>query len=189
MDSPKRSGWDNAYSKRGEGLRAASKLLAESLPLLPVGKALDIACGDGRNSIFLAKNAYYVDAIDFSSVALENGKKMASEAGVRVNFIQADLEDYLIKPNQYDLIVDFNYLERSLIQGIKSGLKKGGYIVFETFTLEQRSIGHPKNSKYLLGPNELLDLFDGFHIVYYREVVLEEAGQKKAIASLVGRKR
>ena len=70
---------------------------------------------------------------------------------------------------------------------IKKGLKSGGYLIFETYTLEQQEFGPPRNPDFLLGPNELLRLFNDLHIVYYREGVVEE-GRKKAIASLVGKK-
>lgn len=189
MKSIKQSGWDNKYSRQsGVCLRPASQLLLDNLPLMPVGKSLDIACGEGRNSIFLAKNGYDVDAIDYSSIAIKNGKKLSDEAGVQVNFMRADMEEYVIKPQTYDLIVNFYYLDRSIIHGIRNGLKKNGFILFETFTSEQKTIGYPKNPDFLLAPNELLALFDGFHILYYREAVVEKDGQKKALASLVASK-
>lgn len=190
MASIKQSDWENRYSdQNGLSVRPAGKLLVDNLSLLTVGRSLDIACGEGRNSIFLAKKGYHVDAVDYSSNAIKNGRILSDEAGVKVNFMQADLEEYLIRPNYYDLIVNFNYLDRSIIPGIKNGLKKSGFIVFETFTIEQKFFGHPKNPDYLLAPNELLSMFDEFHIIYYREAVVEEEGKKKAIASLVASKK
>lgn len=153
---------------------------------MPRGKALDIACGEGRNALFLEKNGYDVDAIDISSVAIERGAKEAEEE-VRINFIQADLEGYQIPIETYDLIINFNYLQRSLVPAIKRGLKKGGVVVFETYTLEQQAIGHPKNPEFLLKPNELLRLFSDLHIFFYREGIFEEGG-KRAIASLAGKR-
>lgn len=168
-------------------LRGPNKLLLELFHLLPKGKALDIACGEGRNAIFLAKNGYSVDAIDISGVAIERGKKAAEENNVKVNFIRADLESHQIPAEIYDLIVNFNYLQRTVVPEIKKGLKNGGVVIFETFTLEQQAIGSPKNPDFLLKPNELLKLFEGIHIFYYREGVFEEE-RKKAIASLAGKK-
>lgn len=180
--------WDRKYAT-GEYTSSnnPSPLLIKLLKLLPKGKALDIACGEGRNAIFLAKNGYDVDAIDISGVAIERGKKKAAKNKVKVNFIQADLEDYRMPAETYDLIVNFNYLQRTLIPAIKNGLKKGGVVVFETFTLEQQAIGPPKNPVFLLKPNELLKLFEGMHIFYYREGIFEEE-RKKALASLAGKR-
>ncbi len=69
----------------------------------------------------------------------------------------------------FDLIINFNYLERSLIPKMKSALRVGGHIVFETYLIDQREIGHPKNPEYLLQHNELLDHFREFRVLCYRE--------------------
>lgn len=179
--------WDRKYSE-GEYLseRNPSRLLAEFLPLIPVGKALDIACGEGRNAIYLARHGFEVDAIDISEVAINRGREAAGD--LRINFVAADLEGFKIPANTYDLIINFNYLQRSLISEIKKGLKVGGYLIFETYTLEQQKFGPPRNPDFLLGPNELLRLFNDFHIIYYREGVVDEGERRKAVASLVGRK-
>ena len=180
--------WDTKYSI-GEYISAKgpSKLLIELFHLLPRGKALDVACGEGRNAIFLAKNGYDVDAIDISGVAVERGRSTAEQDNVKVNFMQADLENYQIPEETYNVIINFNYLQRTLAPTIKRGLKRGGVLIFETFTLEQQGIGPPKNPEFLLKPNELLKLFEGLHIFFYREGIFEEE-RKKAIASLAGKK-
>ncbi len=179
--------WDRKYSE-GEYLseRNPSRLLSEFLPSIPVGRALDIACGEGRNAIYLARHGFEVDAIDISEVAINRGRGAAGD--MRINFIATDLEGFKIPANTYDLIINFNYLQRSLVQEIKKGLKGGGHIIFETYTLEQQKFGPPRNPDFLLGPNELLRLFNDFHIVYYREGVVKEGERKKAVASLIGKK-
>ena len=178
--------WDTRYSTGDyTSSKDPSRILIQLLSILPKGKALDIACGEGRNGIFLAKNGYEVDSIDISSVALERGGEAARREDLKINFVQTDLENYQIPPETYDLIINFNYLQRSLVPAIKRGLKKGGVVVFETYTLEQQAIGHPKNPEFLLKSNELLHLFSDLHIFFYREGIFEEGG-KKAIASLAG---
>ncbi len=75
-------------------------------------------------------------------------------------------------------MVNFNFLDRGLIAHMKSALKPGGHIVFETFLIDQREIGHPKNPAYLLGHNELLELFREFRVLYYREGrIVEQSGE------------
>ncbi|OGP65812.1 MAG: hypothetical protein A3K22_05110 [Deltaproteobacteria bacterium RBG_16_42_7] len=181
--------WDDKYlSGEYASARGPSKLLVELLYCLPTGRALDIACGEGRNAIFLAKNGYDVDAVDSSGVAIERGIATAAKDNVKVNFVQADLEQYQIPAESYDLIINFNYLQRTLAPAIKRGLKRGGVVVFETYTLEQQAIGPPKNPEFLLKPNELLKMFEGLHIFFYREGIFEEEGRKKAIASLAGKR-
>ena len=166
--------------------RDPSGLLVDFIPSLPVGRALDIACGEGRNAIYLAREGFDVDAIDISDAALNKGR--AAVGGLKINFIAADLEVFQIPENSYDLIINFNYLQRSIVPGIKRGLRVGGYIIFETYTLEQQQFGSPRNPEFLLKPNELLSMFKDLHITYYREGVVEEGGRKKGIASLVGKK-
>ena len=129
-----------------------------------------------------------MDAVDSSGAAIERGKRMAAKKGAAVNFIHADLEEFKIAPQSYDLIVNFYYLQRTIIPGIKNGLKKNGVILFETYTVEQRAIGPPNNPDYLLCPNELLKLFDGLHVVFYREGVFDEGGRKKGVASIIARR-
>lgn len=178
--------WDERYSK-GDNVpeRNPSRLLLDFSYMLPKGRAMDIACGEGRNAIYLARQGYQVDAIDISEVAIKNARAVAK--GLNINLVVADLEKFSIPEDTYDLIVNFYYLQRSIIPDIKKGLKKGGFVVFETYTIEHQSIGHPKNPEFLLKPNELLRLFNDLHIVYYREGVTE-GEEKKGIASLVGKK-
>jgi hypothetical protein len=111
---------------------------------------------------------------------------LAREAGVTIKAQVGDLEgDYRIAKGAYDLIICFNYLQRSLVPQMKGGLRKGGMIVYETYIVDQARFGKPKNPDYLLKHNELLDLFREFRCLRYREGVVE--GQK-AIASIVAEK-
>jgi len=111
--------WDRKYSE-GEYVSGVnpSRLLTELLPLIPLGKALDIACGEGRNSIYLARQGFEVDAVDISGVAIKRGREAAN--GLSVNFIAQDLESFRIPTDTYDLIINFNYIQRTLVQDIKA---------------------------------------------------------------------
>lgn len=91
-----------------------------------------------------------------------------------ISWQQADLETIELPKSTYDLIVNLNYLQRSLIPQIKTSLKPGGHVIFETFLIGQEMIGHPKNPAYLLGHNELLDLFRDFRVLCYREGKVSE---------------
>ncbi len=181
--------WDKRYIEMGEDGQPPCRLLQELISTLPAGRALDIAAGRGRNAIFLAQHGYHVDSLDSSSVAMEKGRKLADKAGVSVNFINADLESYIIAEDSYDLIINFNFLERSLIPSMKKGLKKGGAILFETFTVDQKEIGPPTNRDYLLAHNELLSLFSDLYITFYREGIFAAEDRKKALAAIGARKK
>jgi tellurite methyltransferase len=155
--------------------------------LLP-GRALDIACGRGRNSLFLAERGFDVVAMDISPVALAEGRKQAGEKSLSISWQQADLEEIELSAATYDLIVNFNYLQRSLVPRIKTSLKPGAHFIFETYLIDQQAIGHPKNPAYLLGHNELLELFSGVRMLYYREGKFTEGDQEAYRAGLFGQK-
>jgi tellurite methyltransferase len=161
--------------------------LKEHVDILPKGRALDIAMGEGRNAVFLAKNGFEVDGCDISEVAISKAQQLARENNVVINTFTADLETYKLPEDAYDVILCFYYLQRDLVPQIKSALKPGGMVVFETYTTEnlEREFEGPKNEDYLLKPNELLKYFIDLKIVYYRELVLNN---KKAVASIIARK-
>jgi len=180
------------WNKRYEGKEFAlgkepNPFLKKYLPFLPKGKALDIAAGEGRNAVFLATHGFEVDAVDISEKGLKKTRRLAKEEGVRVHTILSDLDVYPIDKKKYDLIVNFYFLRRSLLPRMKMGLKRGGKVIFETYTLEQKTLGAegPKQAKYFLKPNELLRLFKDFRILFYREGIFREGGRRKAVASLI----
>jgi SAM-dependent methyltransferase len=183
--------WDERYRRRGFVFpKRPHPFLKKNLRLLPKGRALDLAAGEGRNAIFLAEKGFEVDAVDISEVALKKARQWARAKGLRIRTFVADLDTYSIDEEGYDVIANFYFLRRRLIPKIKKGLKKGGKVIFETYLLEQRTIGvaGPKNPRYFLKPNELLDWFRDFRVLVYREGVFREGGRKKAIASLVAEK-
>lgn len=186
-----RKRWDKKY--RGEALadgREPNPFLKRHGRFPDRGRALDLACGEGSNAVFLAKQGWEVDAVDISPVGLRKARNLAKQAGVKVNLIQADLDSYRISGEEYDQITVFYFWDRRLIPRLKKGLKKGGRILFETYTLETLLLGleGPREARYLLKANELLDFFRDFRVLFYREGVFREAGRRKAIASLIVQK-
>src|SRR5216683_1258485 len=114
-------GWDERYKSR---LRAAEDLEATPTPLLTEaamklapGKALDLACGTGRNALWLAEHGWSVTAVDGAATAIEILRQRASERRIDVDNKVADLErgDFLIEPSAYDLIAICYYLQRDLL--------------------------------------------------------------------------
>lgn len=183
--------WDERFKGKGFAFgKEPNPFLKKHIHLLPKGKALDIAAGEGRNAVFLARQGFDVDAVDISWVGLKKAQKLAGEIGVKINTTYADLNAYQIEKEKYDLIANFYFLRRSLISQIKKGLRKGGWVIFETYILEQRNIGTegPKDPKYFLKPNELLRLFKDFRVLFYREGIFKEGGRRKAVASLIAEK-
>lgn len=184
--------WDRRYRERKLDLNQdANTILKKYLRLLPKGKALDLAAGEGRNAVFLAEHGFEAEAIDISPVAISRARKLARARGVSIKAIAADLDAHPIPEGKYGVILNFYFLDRRLIPGIKKGLKKGGMVVFETYTAEQKKLGTggPGQAQYLLKPNELLRLFREFQVLFYREGVFREGGKRRALASLIAQKR
>jgi tellurite methyltransferase len=101
-----------------------ARLLVDNIHLLPVGRALDVAMGTGRNAVYLAKKGFDVEGVDISSEAVRSALDQAREAGVTLKARVADLKrDYHIEKSAYDVIICFNYLQRSFITQIKDGLR------------------------------------------------------------------
>lgn len=181
--------WDKRYDQESDVSKEPSLFLKQQFHELPRGMALDLAMGTGRNAIFLAENGYVVDGIDSSEVAVEKVRSFAQRESLPINAKQADLTNYQIVENTYDVILNFYFLERSLFPHIMKGLKQGGMLLFETYTIEQPEYGRPHNPAYLLKPNELLQSFIDLHIIYYHERIDKQKGGTKAIASLLAQKR
>ena len=126
--------------------------LVENIGLLPKGRVLDVAMGNGRNAIYLAKAGFEVEGVDMSPEAVNMALESSQKAGVAIRAKVADLEsDYQIEKGDYDVIICFNYLQRSLIPQIKDGLRPGGMVVYETFIVDQAQFGRPRNPEYLRG--------------------------------------
>lgn len=148
------------------------------------GNALDIACGVGRNTHFLARNGYRVDAVDISDYALSQVEELEN-----ICKIETDLDSYNLELEKYDVIININYLSRRLFPQIKEALNSGGVLIYETFIVAHGDFNQPANQEFLLRKNELLHAFIGLDIIYYEERDdINLRGEKTRVASLVARK-
>jgi len=163
-----------------------SDFLVANIELLPKGKALDVAMGNGRNALYLAKRGFDVDGVDVSEEVVASALLSAKKAGVMINGQVADLErGYRLKRNAYDIVICFNYLHRPLIPQIKAAVKGDGFIVYETFMVDQVQFGRPSNPDHLLKYNELLEMFRDFRCLRYHEGIFPGP---KAVAGIIAQK-
>lgn len=128
--------------------------------LLSGRRALDIACGEGRNSVFLAAHGFSVTGIDISEVGLAKAAVRAAEAGVEVEFICADLDEYPLS-GCFDLVLNFNFLQRPLIPVAIGLLPPGGLLLIDTL-LARADIPPASSPDFHLQPGELPRLFAPF---------------------------
>jgi len=169
-----------------ENIFKPAQFLVENVNLLPKGQVLDVAMGTGANAVYLARTGFEVEGVDISAEAVNTALELARKSGVNLKARLADLEsNYRIRKSSYDVIICFKYLQRSLIQQMKDGLRTGGMVIYETFIVDQARFGKPKNPDHLLKHNELLDLFRDFRCLRYREGIFES---RKALASIIAEK-
>ena len=164
--------WDQQHlnSPRADPPSAFLREIIESNAWqLPHGTALDIACGQGSNAIYLAQLGYAVRAVDISKAALEHAQRRSQQQELQIDWQHCDLETAGLPSGDFDLLISFNYLQRSLFRAMQESVKLGGHVIVETYLIDQAAIGHPKNPDYLLHHNELLSNFRAFRVLFYRE--------------------
>lgn len=156
--------WDQRYSGPEHFFSVGpSRLLANSLEhilsLVPGRRALDLACGEGRNCIYLAQHGFDATGVDISPRGLERGRRRAAEVGVSVDFVEADLDQW--RPQGvYHLILNFNFLMRELIPSLVEVLAPGGILLMETILDAPGADGHRKD--FLLQSGELRRIFEAY---------------------------
>jgi tellurite methyltransferase len=154
--------WDARYRSQEEP-KDPSPLLLKIATRLPPGRALDLACGTGRNAIWLAERGWTVTAVDGAPAAIEILRQRSNRVDARV----ADLEkhEFVIEPSAWDLIVICCYLQRDLIEPAKLGLAAGGVLL--QVALVAAPGEEPTHKR--LGPGELDHYFEGWEILHRRE--------------------
>jgi SAM-dependent methyltransferase len=126
----------------------------------PAGCALDLACGAGRNAVYLAMQGLQVTGIDRLAEALDHAHDLAQRSGVQIETRQHDVETGGLPPGETaDVVVVVRYLERSLFPAIAAAVRPGGLLVYETFTRAQAALGHPRNPRFMLDAGELAGAF------------------------------
>jgi tellurite methyltransferase len=181
--------WDERYSgeNRHSNFEQPRPFLIRHAELLPTnGLALDVAMGLGGNAEFLLKRGLKVIGIDISSVALKRARQRLPD----LMAIQADLTQFYLPEDSFDVIINFFYLQRSLWPEYIRSLRPNGWLIFETLTIDYRSVQPDIEPKYLLAPDELRHAFPSLEIIDYREGwSTNDHGHLRSAAGLVARKK
>ena len=193
MSAAERDKWDTRYRDGAyEGRGHPTALLAEWLLRLPRGRALDVACGAGRNALYLAANGFAVTAVDISKVALERGKRAAAERGLSVEWLYADFDDYVesaLPEGSFDLIVWVRYVHRTLLPHLAARLTPNGVLLCEQHLTAAAPVAGPRNADFRLAPGELAHAAAMLRVLHsYEGPVVDPDGRLVALAQLVGRK-
>lgn len=161
--------WDTKYLKTPKLLqkRDPSSKLVNFLEDVSGTHALDVACGNGRNSLYLAKMGFFIDALDISSIALES---LESHNIANIHTQLVDLEEYMPIMFNYDLIIMTNYLNRELIPSLGLALKQNGILIIETYMHHKDNEKPNSNPDFLLQEGELKTFFDEeYEVLEYDE--------------------
>ncbi len=191
-----RRSWNGRYRK-ATGPGEPARLLLDWAPRLPAGRTLDFACGPGANMLALAEHfrsrgpggTARVIGMDISLEALRIAVEAARQRKLVVDFVAADLTSYPLPCAYFDVVCVFRYLDRAIAPLLVETLRSGGWLLYQTFTVDQLALGYgPRSPEHLLHPGELRELFTGCTVLHYGEGVEMLAGRRAALASLVARR-
>jgi SAM-dependent methyltransferase len=189
MSKHDRDKWNQRYVQRYDHKRHGATIFQDWLPKLPVGRALDVACGAGGNALLLAQAGYQVDAIDISDRGLSLARGKAEQLGLYINWIEQDLDQPYRFDSNYDLILVMWYVNLGLIARLCDSLAPGGYLICQQHLITDQAVIGPSNTNYRVAPGELRDLVSGVDILFYDESIETNAdGEQVASARLVARK-
>jgi len=157
--------------------------LVENVHILPKGKVLDIAMGEGRNGVYLATQGFDVIGLDISQQGLNKAHKLAEKNNVNIETHVVDLESFTLEPNTYNVILCTYYMQRNLFKQFQSALKPGGMIVVETYNIDYLQYAR-FSREWALDTNELLVIFKDMRVIRYQDY---DDG-KEAYSSIIAQK-
>lgn len=190
----KREDWNQRYAAK-ELLWSATpnRFLVAEVSALPAGRALDLACGEGRNALWLAELGWRVTGVDYSQVAIERAQGRATHEGRDVEFVCADLLDYEPEREAFDLIIVL-YLQlpaserRRVLAKIVTAVAPGGTVLVIGHDLLNLSegVGGPSDPAVLFTPDDVVADVAGLEIEKAERVFREvDAADRPAIDALV----
>jgi SAM-dependent methyltransferase len=185
-----RARWDLKYEQGLPSLTESDPFFISAYerfvtPSLPKpGVALDLAGGLGRHALWLASRSWQVTVVELSDVAIGKLSQAALELNVKLELLAGDAAEYNFEPAQFDLIVLFYHLDRSLFPRIVSALKPGGLLICKMSLRWDSGERLTKASTNPLHRNELPSLVPGLDVLYHQERPVRDRG----VVEFVGRK-
>jgi len=180
--------WDARWRQK-QGDLLPDPWLVKIANLLPAaGDCLDIACGRGRNALWLAERGWRVTCIDKSSVGLEAAGREAERRGLKIHLERQDLEETPVLPvNSCDLLLQFFYLHRALFPALLEAVRPGGMILLRTFSHAGPFAAGSLSKDFVLEPGELLELCSGWAVLCHEEG-LEASRKGGSLAGILARR-
>jgi SAM-dependent methyltransferase len=182
--------WNKRYRLREHALSdlesPPTPLVVQTATVLTPGRALDLACGAGRNTLWLAGHGWDVTAVDGASEAIDILRRRATECGLTVETHIADLEkgEFEIAQSRWDLIAITYYMQRNLFEPARRGVKPGGILIAIVHVAEPGQTP----SLHSLRPGELEGHFNGWEILYRHEGMASDTPHRRTVAEIVARR-
>ena len=192
MSAEDREKWDQRYREGAYASRNyPSEFLRNRANLLNVGRAMDLACGVGRNAIYLAELGFEVDAVDVSLVGLEIARKKAKERRLSIQWLNEDLlSDWTIPDQQYDLILMLRFVSSEVLVKLPQLLARGGALIIEEhLQWPQGNVIGPSGNRFRVEPGELMEGCKELDVLFHYEGLVEEPdGSMAALAQIHAKK-
>jgi tellurite methyltransferase len=186
MAEADRAKWNERYQDGYAEHGRPSAVLQQWISRIPCGRALDLACGAGRNALFLASHGFEVDAVDISDAALDRARERAREAGLEINWIEHDLDQPLTLAAGYALILAVRFMNLPLIRELTALLAPGGFLVCEQHLVTVADVAGPTDPAFRVQPGELKQLAQGLRVHYFEEALTHDPDRRPvALAQLV----
>jgi SAM-dependent methyltransferase len=191
-----REGWDTRYATAELVWSAQpNQFVVEEFTGLTAGRALDLGCGEGRNTVWFATQGWRATGVDFAQVGIDKGRKVAKTAGVQVDWIVADLRDHEPPTGAFDaVLVAYLHLPAADLAAVlgraAAALAPGGRLVVigHDATNLRDGIGGPQDPAVLYTPDQITAGLPGLRIARAeraRRVVTTPDGDRSAIDTVV----
>jgi len=192
--------WDRRYAAAPLVWSAGpNQFLEHETATLPPGRALDVACGEGRNAIWLAERGWRATGVDFSPVAIDKARAIAAERGVDADWIVADVTDWTPEPTAFDLVaVMYLQLDASgraaAYRRAADAVAPGGTLLVVAHDLDNLDHGYggPQDPSVLTTPESVVAVIGDLTVERaerVRRTVTTDAGPVDAIDTLVRARR
>jgi 2-polyprenyl-3-methyl-5-hydroxy-6-metoxy-1,4-benzoquinol methylase len=191
-----RERWDERYRTEELIWKAdPNRFLVEELDALAPGRALDVACGEGRNAVWLASKGWRVTGVDFSRVGLAKARRLATDRGLEVTWVEADVVEWQPPAASFEVVVVM-YLHlpseqrHRVLARVAAALAPGGILLVvghDTSNLSEGT-GGPQDPAVLFGPEEIVEDLSGLQIGRAERVtrtVITDSGEATAVDALV----
>lgn len=191
MSPSSRTRWDDRYASGDwRDVDSPTTIVEDAVPWLDGdGPALDLACGAGRNALFLAERGYSVLGVDISVEGLRILRGRAAERDLSVQPVLAELPRFDVRPETFRVVVNTHFLLRETFGLIRRAVAPGGLLLFETYQMDEIEVlGGDIRRAYVLERNELRRAFTGFELLLYEEGVFERPEGERGLSRMIARK-